>query len=285
VQPGRCGFTLIELLVVIAIMVVLVGLLVPAVQKVREAGNRAQCMSNLHQLGLALHNYAVMYQHYPSAYEAPGLNPGWGWGAHILPLIEQRPLYDAAGVATRLFGGGSAPAAANSYTQTPLSLFRCPSDSGPALNPDRFNHATSNYRAVAGPTDYSARIIVDQDMGGVMFQNSRITIADVKDGTSNTLAVGECKFDATTDHRAALWAGMTGYWRGVLYVSDVMWWVDDTSAVINGPAPQAFSSRHPGGAHFVFCDGSVRFFREGGDVTTLKWLAGRNDGHIVNVDF
>jgi prepilin-type processing-associated H-X9-DG protein len=270
------------LLVVIAILAVLIGLLVPAVQKVREAGNRVTCENNLHQIGLALHGYAFTHHYFPSAYEAPGFNPGWGWGAHLLPHLDQRPLYDATGVATRLFGGGVNPAPANSSTQTPLSLFRCPSDHGPALNPLRYNHALSNYRAVAGPTTYPT-FTADFDMGGVMFQNSRISIPDVKDGTSNTLAVGECMFDEPTDHRAALWAGMSGQSTAV-HISDVMWWVDDQSAVINGPAPQAFSSRHPGGAFFVFCDGSVRFFHEGGDVTTLKWLAGRADGHIVNLD-
>jgi prepilin-type N-terminal cleavage/methylation domain-containing protein len=282
----RAAFTLIELLVVIAIIAVLIGLLVPAVQQVREAGDRVTCENNLHQIGLALHGYAFTNHYFPSAYEAPGLNPGWGWGAHILPHLDQRPLYDTAGVATRLFGNGTMPAPPNSYTQTPLSVFRCPSDRAPILNSVRLNHALSNYRAVAGPYTYPA-FIADFDMGGVMWQNSRITIPDVKDGTSNTLIVGECRFDDANGHWAALWAGMTGDRpdTGSVYISDVMWWVDDQSAEINGPAPQAFSSRHRFGAFFVFCDGSVRFFPEGVDVTTLKFLAGRADGQIVPLDF
>ena len=283
-HDARSGFTLIELLVVIAIIGILIALLLPAVQKVREASNRTKCQNNLKQMGLALHNYADVRGQFPSAYQATRTNPGWGWGSTILPFIEQDNLYNAAGIATLLFGGGANPALPNSHTQTKLILFRCPSDLGPDLNPMRLNHAMSNYRAVAGPTTYPY-FYENQDMGGVMFQNSKIRITDVTDGTSNTLIVGECMFDQATDKRAAIWAGMTGLSSGSVHISDVMWWVDNDSARINGPAPQAFSSRHPGGALFVFCDGSVRFFRQGGDVNLLRWLAGRNDGHVVDIDF
>jgi prepilin-type N-terminal cleavage/methylation domain-containing protein/prepilin-type processing-associated H-X9-DG protein len=281
----RCSaFTLIELLVVIAIIAILIGLLMAAVQKVREAAARIQCSNNLKQFCLALHNYAGVKGRFPSAYVAPGVNPGWGWGAAILPFVEQDPLYQAAGIATRTFGNGKNPALPDAWTQTTLPLYRCPSDTGPDLNPIRLNFAMSNYRAVAGPITYPW-FFVDNDMGGVMFQNSKIKLTDVTDGTSNTLAVGECIFDEKTGKRAAIWAGMSGLRDGSVWISDVMWWVDESSATINGSAPQAFSSRHPGGAFFGFCDGSVRFFREGGDVNTLKWLAGRNDGHVVNPDF
>jgi prepilin-type N-terminal cleavage/methylation domain-containing protein/prepilin-type processing-associated H-X9-DG protein len=280
----RSGFTLIELLVVIAIIAVLIGLLLPAVQKVRESAARAQCQNNLKQLGLAAHNFAGVRGYFPSAYTAPNFDPGWGWGAALLPFAEQNPVYNAAGVATRLFGNGANPAMPDPTTQIELALFRCPSDTGPPLNPLRLSHAMANYRAVAGPITYPS-FSADLDMGGVMYQNSRTRIVHITDGTSNTLLLGECMYDEVSGKKAAIWPGMTGVQAGTVYISDVMWWVDNDTAKINGPAPQAFSSRHPGGASFAFCDGSVRFFFESGDVNTLRWLAGRNDGVIVSPDF
>lgn len=284
-SPRRCsGFTLIELLVVLAIIALLIGLLLPAVQKVREAAARIKCSNNLHQQILALHGNVGDWGCFPSAYQADGFNPGWGWGAAILPYLEQQNLYNAAGVANTLFGNGANPALPTVWTQTPLSIYRCPSDPGPDINPYRYNHATSNYRAVAGPGDLGV-FTPDTDYGGVMFQNSHVKMSDITDGTSNTLVIGECLFDEATNKWAALWAGMTGWDNGSVLVSCVMWTVDDSSSQINGSAPQAFSSRHTGGAFFAFCDGSVRFFRQGGDTTTLQWLAGRNDGVVVSPDF
>jgi prepilin-type N-terminal cleavage/methylation domain-containing protein/prepilin-type processing-associated H-X9-DG protein len=283
----RPAFTLIELLVVIAIIALLIGLLLPAVQKVREASFRIKCQNNLHQLVIALHSYHDSLGAFPPAYRAPNFDCGWGWGALILPYAEQDNLYKSAGVATALFGPpGGADAVPNAWTQMPLSLFRCPSDYGPPLNPVRLNFALSNYRAVAGPITYPF-FFPNQDMGGIMYQNSHTRMTDITDGTANTLIIGECRFDTRVDKRAAIWAGMSSRLNstGSIWISDVMWWVDESTAHVNGPAPQAFSSNHPGGANFAFADGSVRFFYNSANPNTIKWLAGRNDGVVVSPDF
>jgi prepilin-type N-terminal cleavage/methylation domain-containing protein/prepilin-type processing-associated H-X9-DG protein len=296
----RSAFTLIELLVVIAIIAVLIGLLVPAVQQIRESADRTQCQNNLHQIGVALHTHVSDRKYFPSAYTSPAstaaapVQPGWGWATALLPYVEQKELYDLLNPDNAPFGNGANPVQAAAFapalaTQTALPVYRCPSNAPPEVNAQRFNHGTSNYRAVAGPNAFP-NFADPQDMGGVMFHNSRISVAMIADGTSNTLAVGECVFDMTASppRWGAIWVGMTGFDRtspqGAGYgarISDVMWWVDQNTAVINGPAPQAFGSRHPGGALFCFCDGSVRFFLEGGDVNTLRYLAGRNDGIVV----
>jgi prepilin-type N-terminal cleavage/methylation domain-containing protein/prepilin-type processing-associated H-X9-DG protein len=282
-RPRQSAFTLVELLVVIAIVAILIGLLLPAVQRVREAAARTKCANNLKQLSLGLNNYASMYGAYPPGYKAPGYGVGWGWGAFILPFVEQQALATALGVPDKPFGDGVSLAPPTPLTQTPLSVFVCPSDTGPALNPLKRYHAKSNYRGICGPM-IPLYFYPDSDYGGVLFQNSKIRVMDITDGTSNTLALGECMSDETAGYVAALWVGMECS-QGSVYVSDCFWSVDNGDFRINGPGTQAFGSRHAGGgAQFGFCDGSVHFIRDTADVTKVQILAGRNDGLIADPD-
>src|SRR5215207_7746166 len=117
----RSGFTLIELLVVIAIIAILIGLLLPAVQKVREAAARLKCANNLKQIGLGLHTHESTMGYFPPAYNGVGTNPGWGWTSLLLPYVEQEPLYQALNVKGSIFGGGANPA---TPTQVPLGQTR-----------------------------------------------------------------------------------------------------------------------------------------------------------------
>jgi prepilin-type processing-associated H-X9-DG protein len=258
----------------------LIALLVPAVQKVRAAAARTQCGNNLKQQGLALQSYLGTNKCFPPAYKTPvvatlTVAPGWGWGTLILPFVDQQPIYSELSPDSTLFGGG----AANPFTtptvlmQTPLDVYRCPANLAPDQNAGRYN-----------------------------FENSNMPVAQITDGTSNTLAIGECTYDqdGALKRNAAIWVGMTGNTQAAASppigarISDVMWWLDTASNTnvgnagtnyINGTSPQAFSSFHSGGANFAYCDGTVRFMTDDiASMTTMKYLAGRNDGQTVDPD-
>ena len=207
------GFTLIELLVVIAIIGVLVALLLPAVQAAREAARRTQCVNNLKQIGLALHNYEGSNGCFPAGYltgagvgfrdaQTGDWGPGWGWLTALLPGVEQGNLYNAANINLPCWDGANTTA-----VRTSLQVYLCPS----AANPDSTVGVTdidlklwqnavfgrSNYVHNVGWNDiWSAPATVDYEnaaagANGVMYRNSRTRFAAITDGLSNTVAAGE----------------------------------------------------------------------------------------------
>ena len=278
------GFTLVELLVVITIIGILIALLLPAVQAAREAARRAQCQNNLRQVGVALHNYHTFGNAFPSAFvnaEPQWLQPSWAWSAFLLPQLEQQALFDALGVNTERFGQGACFAPPTAESQTWLAVYVCPSDVGPGLNHRKGLHAKSNYRGIMGnTTEPSATYEILTTRNGTFCMNSCISVGDIRDGSSNTAVLGECPLDSgQSGHKAALWAGMRGVLEGAIHISDVMWWVNsEPGYTINGTSEQAFGSNHPGGAQFVFGDGSVHFVGDSIDGAVLERLAARNDG-------
>jgi prepilin-type N-terminal cleavage/methylation domain-containing protein/prepilin-type processing-associated H-X9-DG protein len=279
----QSAFTLIELLVVIAIIAVLIMLLLPAVQQARSAAARTVCANNLHQIALGLGNYSLDNGSFPPAYNGVQYNPGWGWGAFLLPYLEQKDLYIELEVATTVFGNGAQPVPPTLLMQTKLNGFLCPNDTSPLIDDLKRGFAKSDYRAVYGP--YTTDLFIpNYDFGGVFFQNSQIREIDIPDGTSNTVAIGECVFDDATGHVGAIWAGMDAEIDGDIYISDVMWGIDDGTNYfnLNGTGAQAFGSRHTGGVHFAFCDGSVHFIRTTVDPQLMVNLCGRNDGTTIN---
>ena len=288
-RTDTSGFTLIELLVVIAIIGVLIALLLPAVQAAREAARRAQCKNNLRQIGVGLQNYHGTYKTFPPALvkvygtdERHSPFGNWGWGAMLLPFVGQGAICDRLQVSRNRL-----PDLIDSHLKTlqaPQPLFRCPSSSGlPDANTHRLlsGHVlaarattTSSYVGCNGsqgpfPTfpAYPAR----PETRGVFYLDSRTRIADIEDGTSVTFLVGERAWERPCGGNcryqyAALLLGARGYiGRSSAGMADVIASGGFRLNYMGGywdRAARGFSSNHPGGASFLFCDGSVDFIDE-----------------------
>ena len=275
----RTAFTLIELLVVIAIIAVLIALLLPAVQQAREAARRTQCRNNLHQVGLALHNYHDAHGCFPAAFYA-GPNAtysgtdgsGWGSGASLLPLVDEAALYNA--INFNLAIGADANATARTGK---LQQFICPSDRSPETvttgGTVQAAISVSSYVGCCGTTCMHHH---PSDGDGMMFHNSRVRIRDVRDGTSNTIAYGERCYTQTVQ----------GTWVGSVPSSNenACRTAGHSEHGPNDPTnhEDSFASVHEGGAHFLFADGQVRFLSENIDLTAFRALTTRAANELID---
>jgi prepilin-type N-terminal cleavage/methylation domain-containing protein/prepilin-type processing-associated H-X9-DG protein len=291
----RGAFTLIELLVVIAIITVLIGLLLPAVQKVRAAAARIQCANNLKQIGLACHNYHDANGALPSGYLAtasyPDPTPGWGWAAFLLPYLEQDNLF-------RQIDLGQ-PVSAAPVIQARVTAYVCPADAPPA---GTFTLTDSSGNPVAGaaPSSYAATVgddhsdCTDLAGNGVFYRNSRTRFSDITDGTSQTTMIGDRAWADTQGvwagavPGAVVRAGPRNPWPGATAAPPVFVlahnnWINIKTDPDGGL--DDFSSYHPGGVNLLFADGSVHFVRsitiDGAERRAFWALGTRAGGEVV----
>jgi len=307
---SRLAFTLIELLVVIAIIAILIGLLLPAVQKVREAAARMKCQNNMKQMGLALHNYHDANGKMPNGVVSSGdqYHPYWSWIALILPYYEQDNLYRQADTWARSGGPNYWPwgyfwvnpqTPANPALGTILSVLKCPSDArqdqvlsgAKAGIAPQSNVAFTGYLGVGGiSSDFNNYTNTSQI--GILYWTSGTRMTDITDGTSNTMMVGERP--PSSDLYYGWWFAGAGY-DGSGVGDVVMGAREYNYASANGCPSSAvgfqagnpntfcdqmhFWSFHSGGANFLMGDGSVRFVTYSAN-TVLPQMMTRSGGEV-----
>jgi prepilin-type N-terminal cleavage/methylation domain-containing protein/prepilin-type processing-associated H-X9-DG protein len=290
-RQQRNGFTLVELLVVIGIIGILIGLLLPAVQRVREAAARSQCQNNLKQIGLACHSFHDANHKLPPGYTAtasyPSTAPGWGWAAYLLPYIEQQNLYRQIDF--------TKPVETQPAIQSIVTVYLCPSDS-PPTEAFAISDAFAGTICMAAPSSYAATCgsdasEVDAPAGnGIFYRSSKTRLTDITDGTSNTTMIGDRAWTDTNGIWAGVpsgavtrpgltnpWTSATGPAQALVLVHNN--WINITTDADGGL--DDFSSKHPGGAHLLFADGSVRFIHsitEDGPVHLAFWAMGTRAG-------
>lgn len=321
-RRARSGFTLVELLVVLAIIGILAAILLPAIQAAREAARKMQCKNYLKQMGLGLHNYHdILRSLPPSSLRYQGdrncrsccYGAGYSWRVFLLPFVEQSTLYDRIDFSQQYCRGGQIQYGngVNALVATQLiPIYACPTDLDPRLAipgtggggqpvPD------SSYLAAAGTTvgpsatwGTPRHCSVSWAVDGVMHEFGAVRFADITDGLSNTLLIGEQgrrRTDANSSNWFMAWSQAAqrvtsvGINRAlpVPYASQGGSCVLDPTANVPVYGPQnylGFGSFHPGGANFAFSDGSIHFVAETVDDQVLDALATRSGGEPVSID-
>jgi prepilin-type N-terminal cleavage/methylation domain-containing protein/prepilin-type processing-associated H-X9-DG protein len=309
-RVGSSGFTLIELLVVIAIIAILIGLLLPAVQKVREAAARMKCSNNLKQLALGMHNFHDLSGTLPWG-RSKGALDSPSWAVLILPHIEQQNTYNRFtdpninGTNYPMIVRGAKPVVtthnlirgqwvATGIMQTPVAVFNCPSRPGTRVVREQDgNSVTEGVASDYGVNFGSGTSAAENDAGAFNFScgpcGQGQTLLALSDGTSNTLLIGEKHvtqagigvFDATTgaEQDFSIYSSQPGKWA---YVTGRKAGSNFPLALGNTtPYANQFGSWHSGTVQIAFGDGSVRGLRTSIAGSTLGLLAGRNDGQVI----
>ena len=302
----RRAFTLIELLVVIAIIAILIGLLLPAVPKVREAAARIQCSNNLKQLGLAAHSY-----HDAEGSMLPGTgNYGCCWGTW---LVKAMPYVEQDNLARRYLNWGGNDSTGPRYSSSPntslvcnqrLKVLSCPSDQPNAPFGGLTNH---NYALNYGNTDYAQR----SSLNGVRFNGApfgpnfngrlkQVRLTDITDGTSNTLMIAEVLQGQGRDLRGFSWwgdaSGFSAYLGPNSSLPDRIYTayycnnqpqrgLPCAASTTSAPTMFAARSRHTNGVQAAMCDGSVRFFSNSIAIGTWRALSTSQGGEVLSGNY